>query len=88
MDTADYSKARSPPGVDSETTAGFSSTPWMKPAVAAEYIGISLGTLRNWMSARFIPHSKRGRVVRYHRGVIDRWLAKGACPGLTTLADV
>jgi excisionase family DNA binding protein len=62
-------------------------SPWMSPRETARYLGIALGTLRNWTSARFIPYSKRGRVVRYHRDAIDRWLARGACSGRTTLAD-
>jgi excisionase family DNA binding protein len=64
------------------------TSPWMTPEEAAAYLGIALGTLRNWTSARFIPFSKRGRVVRYHRDAIDRWLGKGGCPGRTTIADL
>jgi excisionase family DNA binding protein len=63
------------------------STPWMTPQVTARYLGISLGTLRNWTSARFVPFSKRGRVVRYHRDLIDKWLSKNSCAGRTTIAD-
>jgi excisionase family DNA binding protein len=63
-------------------------SPWMPPAVAAAYLGISLGTLRNWTSARFIPFAKKGRIVRYHKDVIDKWLAKGGCPGRATIADL
>ena len=69
------------------TDAIRSLTPWMAPRQAASYLGVSLGTLRNWTSARYIPFSKRGRVVRYHKDAVDRWLAKGACPGRTILAD-
>jgi excisionase family DNA binding protein len=46
----------------------------MSPQEAADYIGIALGTLRNWTSAEFVPFAKKGRVVRYHRDVIDAWL--------------
>ncbi|MHB1427011.1 MAG: helix-turn-helix domain-containing protein [Gemmataceae bacterium] len=60
----------------------------MTPEETATYLGIALGTLRNWTSARFVPFSKRGRVVRYHRDTIDRWLSRGSCSGRTTLADV
>jgi excisionase family DNA binding protein len=64
------------------------STPWMSPEEAAEYLGIALGTLRNWTSARFIPFAKKGRVVRYHRDVIDKWLIRGGCSGRNKLADL
>ena len=63
-------------------------SPWMTPQEAAAYLRIALGTLRNWTSARFIPFAKRGRVVRYHRESIDRWLAKGSCAGRSTLPDI
>lgn len=74
--------------MDPEHAAPTSSSPWMTPQEAADYLQIALGTLRNWTSARFVPFAKRGRIVRYHRGAIDRWLSKGGCPGRTTLADV
>jgi excisionase family DNA binding protein len=63
------------------------ASPWMGPEEAAAYLGIALGTLRNWTSAKFVPHCKRGRVVRYHREAIDKWLSRGACVGRTTFAD-
>jgi excisionase family DNA binding protein len=63
-------------------------SPWLKPELAAIYLGVSLGTLRNWTSARYVPFARRGRVVRYHRDVLDRWLARGSCPGRTTIADI
>jgi excisionase family DNA binding protein len=61
-------------------------SPWMTPEETSRYLGVALGTLRNWTSARYIPFARRGRVVRYRRETIDRWLAKGSCPGRTTLA--
>jgi excisionase family DNA binding protein len=61
---------------------------WMSPRVAADYLGVAIGTLRNWTSARYVPHAKRGRVVRYHRVELDSWLAAGSCPGRTTLAEI
>ena len=27
------------------------ATPWLKPQEAADYVGVSMGTLRNWTSA-------------------------------------
>ena len=59
-------------------------SPWMTPMEASLYIGIALGTLRNWTSARFVPFAKRGRTVRYHRDRLDEWLASGACRGRST----
>ena len=63
-------------------------SPWMTPIEASLYLGVALGTLRNWTSARFIPFAKRGRTVRYHRDKLDAWLATGACTGRTTMPDI
>lgn len=62
-------------------------SPWLKPEEAAEYLGIALGTLRNWTSAKFIPFSKRGGIVRYRRDRLDDWLSKASCQGRTTFAN-
>lgn len=63
-------------------------TPWLTPPEAAVYLSIALGTLRNWTSAKYVPHVKRGRVVRYNRAELDDWLRRGACRGRVTFADV
>jgi excisionase family DNA binding protein len=70
----------------SESSA--SASPWLTPAACAAYLRIALGTLRNWTSEHFIPYSKRGGVVRYHKETIDRWLARGGCQGRSNHADV
>lgn len=66
----------------------ISATPWMTPEKAAAYLGISLGTLRNWTSARYVPFARRGRVVRFHREKLDAWLRRGECHGRTEHADI
>lgn len=63
-------------------------SPWLTPQEAADYLGVALGTLRNWTSARYVPFARRGRVVRYRRDALDRWLRRGSCPGRTTIADI
>lgn len=63
------------------------SSPWLTAKQAATYLNISVGTLRNWTSARFVPFSRRGRVVRYHRDKLDAWLSQGACQGRHTFAS-
>ena len=52
-------------------------SPWLTPAEAATYLGIELGTLRNWVSQRRIPFVRRGRVVRLHERELDEWLRVG-----------
>ncbi len=62
-------------------------SPWLNPTEAAAYLGIALGTLRNWVSQRYIPFARRGRVVRFHREKLDAWLRRGECVGRTQRAD-
>jgi excisionase family DNA binding protein len=62
-------------------------SPWMPPTETAAYLHIAIGTLRNWTSAGYVPFARRGRIVRYNREVLDRWLSKGSCPGRTSIAN-
>jgi excisionase family DNA binding protein len=60
------------------------TSPWLTPAQAAAYLSVKLGTIRNWTSAHYIPFSRRGHVVRYHRVALDAWLMRRANPGRAT----
>jgi excisionase family DNA binding protein len=62
-------------------------SPWMDPEETAAYLGIALGTLRNWVSQKYVPHVKRGRIVRFHRERIDAWLFAKECKGRKSRAD-
>jgi excisionase family DNA binding protein len=42
---------------------------------AAQYLGISPGTLRNWMSMRRIGYVKVGRLTRLSPAVLDAYIA-------------
>ncbi|WP_145269694.1 helix-turn-helix domain-containing protein [Tautonia plasticadhaerens] len=63
------------------------TSPWLTPDEAAAYLRVAPGTIRNWTSAGYIPFSRRGRVVRYHREALDRWLSRGSCPGRSSIAE-
>ncbi len=77
-----------PDDTRSATPSTPQRSPWLKPVEAAMYLGVALGTLRNWTSAHYVPHAKRGRVVRYRRDALDAWLSRGACTGRATLPDL
>jgi hypothetical protein len=53
------------------------ASPWMRPLQAADYLGIAIGTLRNWTWTRFVPFARRRHVVRYHREHLDEWMLGG-----------
>lgn len=47
----------------------------MSPKEAAEYIGRSVSTLREWRkSGEGPPWIRRGRIIEYRRDKIDEWL--------------
>ena len=43
-------------------------------ADAARYLNCSEGTLRQWVSKRRIPFVRVGRLVRFRREDLDRWM--------------
>lgn len=48
---------------------------------AADYLGMSLHTIRHWTSLRTIPHVKLGYAVRYDRDELDAWIEKRSHKG-------
>jgi len=63
------------------------NSPWLTVEQLADYLSVSSGTIRNWVSQKYIPHIKKGRIVRFHRNQIDAWLSANACPGRHTIAQ-
>ncbi len=53
-----------------------SGSKWMTYDEVAEHLSVAVGTVRNWVSARRIPFSKRGGMVRFKREDIDKWVEK------------
>jgi len=43
---------------------------------AAEQLGMSVGTLRNWLSMRRIEYVKVGRLTRIRQSALDRFIAE------------
>lgn len=72
----------------SESAPSEYNSPWLRPEDAAKYLGVALGTLRNWTSAKFVPFAKRGGVVRYHRDQLDKWMLAKSCKGRTNFANL
>jgi len=46
---------------------------WMKVREVAEYLGVSVGTIYNYVSKRKIPHSKKGG-LKFSKSEIDEWM--------------
>jgi len=43
---------------------------------AAEFLGISINTLYEWVSQKKIPHMKVGGLLKFKRGHLEKWLEK------------
>ena len=56
-------------GSDTRTSA-------MTPEEASAYLSCNEGTLRVWTSKRKIPFVKVGRLTRFRRRDLDRWMSK------------
>lgn len=42
---------------------------------AAEYLGLSVGTLYQWRCQRKVPYIKVGRKLKFKKDQLDHWLA-------------
>jgi excisionase family DNA binding protein len=74
--------------MDSSNQQPDSNQPtWMTVEQVAVYLSVSPGTVRNWVSQKYIPHAKKGRIVRFNRQAIDAWLSADSCPGRNTIAQ-
>lgn len=73
--------AKEPQMTDSPTNTDKRESPWMTVLEVAYYLSVSPGTVRNWVSQRYIPFARRGRVVRFHQEKIDTWLSISSCEG-------
>lgn len=40
----------------------------------AEYLQCSLSTVRRWVGRGTVPHYRMGKLVRFRRAELDRWL--------------
>lgn len=48
---------------------------WLSTGAAADLIGASSSTLARWRAeGSGPPYARHGRVIRYHRDVLDHWM--------------
>lgn len=63
-------------GSDSATPERDIQTDWMNLSEVALYLKCKERHIRDLVYRREIPHSKVGRLLRFHRREVDRWLLK------------
>lgn len=47
---------------------------------AAEFLGLSEYTIREWVRLRRIPHSKVNGTIKFRRSKLIRWIDQGEIP--------
>ena len=57
--------------------------PLLSVEEAATYLGVSQGTLRNWLSMRRIDYVKVGRLTKLSRDTLDRYIAEHTVEAVT-----
>lgn len=62
----------------------ISESPWLDTRKAADYLGVSTQFLegaRHYENGRGPAYHRVGRLIRYHRDDLDKWLAEGRIRG-------
>jgi len=49
---------------------------WMNLAEVAFYIGVSKDTIRNWIKRYDMPAHKAGRLWKFKKSEVDKWIKK------------
>ena len=68
-------------------TSIYTPTPLLTAPQAAEYLGISIHTLRQWVSQHRVPLVKLSRAVRFDPAALAAWIAEHSQPARNGEAD-
>jgi len=53
----------------------------LTPAEMADYLGVKPSTIYQWSHQGFIPNIKLGKLLRFRKEDIDKWLASRSTNG-------
>ena len=65
------------------TSGSAMAGPLLSVSDAAAYLGISQGTLRNWLSMRRIDYVKVGSLTKLSRDTLDRYIQENTVEAVT-----
>ena len=54
---------------------------WLSVAEIAAYLGIKRDTVYKWINRRAMPAHKVGRLWKFRKDDIDRWILRGGASG-------
>lgn len=67
--------------------ASMIDTPLLTSKEVADYLRVDAEQLRNLIRRHGLPVIKRGRLLRFRKSAIDKWLAAGESAGYLTVKD-
>ncbi len=50
---------------------------WLSVEEIAAYLGVQRDTVYKWKRLKGMPHQKIGRLVKFRKAVIDKWVESG-----------
>jgi excisionase family DNA binding protein len=53
---------------------GAEAEPWIEKEEAAEYLNVSVRTLKRWVASGTVPHGRAGKQARFRRSELDAWM--------------
>lgn len=56
---------------------------WVGVEEAADYLGVTKDTIRNWIKKTNIPTHKIGKLWRFKRSELDEWVKSGKSARIT-----
>jgi len=60
--------------IENQIAGGANKEPLLTKENLADYLQLSTRTIDTWVCRNKVPYIKVGRVVRFDKKVIDRWL--------------
>ena len=50
---------------------------WISISEAAEHLGVTVGSIRNWIKKTDIPAHKIGKLWKFKKSELDKWVISG-----------
>lgn len=54
---------------------------FLDPGELSNFLKVKLSTVYYWTHINYVPHVKLGRLVRFRKSEIERWIKQKECKG-------
>lgn len=62
--------------------SSFISEPWLGTKEIAEHLGVTVVTVRKWITAEKIPCHRMGKLWKFKASEVDEWIINGGAEQL------